>query len=121
MVALLVMGVIILAANKVHTDFQTVSVSATSRKLLSLVEDILRGVVYVLLLVLVSPFALNHSSVTLLMVSYILYIVSGAFFLSIKIIKWIYFLCGAGKDNDKPWEIPLATLAVIAAAQAKAI
>jgi hypothetical protein len=106
MVALLVLGVIILAAKRVHTDFQRVSISSTSRKVLSLIEDILRGIVYILLLILVTPFALNHSEVTLLIVSYIIYIVSGAFFLSIKLIKWIYFLCGGGKSNNRPWEIP---------------
>jgi hypothetical protein len=105
---LVILGVIILAVNKIHSDHQTVNVSANYRKALALVEDVLRGIIYVILLVLVTPFVLNHSDVTLMMVSYFLYIISGAFFLAIKLIKWVSLLCGDAKNNDTLFQGPPA-------------
>jgi predicted RNase H-related nuclease YkuK (DUF458 family) len=109
-VALVVIGVIILAANKVHTDLNSPHTSPTARKYVNLIEDILRSIVYILLLILVTPFAFSHYTVNLLMASYILYIVAGALFLAVKLIKWIYFLCCGGKNTESPWILPGDTL-----------
>lgn len=73
------------------------------KKAINFVEDVLRGIMYVIMLIFVTRFVIDHSEIGLLMLSYVLYIVSGSFFFLIRTGKWLYFLCGDGKDNLEPW------------------
>lgn len=70
---------------------------------MNFVEDGLRGIIYVIMLIFVTRFVMDHSEILLLIVAYVLYIVSGAFFFLVRTGKWIYFLCGDGKDDLEPW------------------
>ena len=73
------------------------------KKIINLVGDILGGIIYVITLIFATSFVMDHSDIGLLIVSYVLYIVSGGLFLYIRTAKWYYFLCGKGKDNMVPW------------------
>lgn len=73
------------------------------KKAINFVEDLLRGIIYVIMLIFVTRFVMDHSDIGMLMLSYALYITSGGLFFLVRTGKWFYFLCGEGKDNLAPW------------------
>ena len=65
------------------------------RKFCSLVEDLMRSAVYVLLLIILTPLALgNWKLSSKILQAYGIYLASGVLFLVMRIIKWAYYLCG---------------------------
>jgi hypothetical protein len=53
----------------------------------------------------------KRSGASLLIVSYIIWIVIGVFFLAVKLMKRIYFLCGPGKNNEELRKVRFPVLA----------
>jgi hypothetical protein len=95
--------------NKTYTT--KTDLKPRQKKVLNFCEDITRGIMYIVALVFASAFVIRNLSQTLVIISYIIYIVSGALFIALRTIKWIYYYCGKGKKNYLPWStktVPLA-------------
>jgi len=68
------------------------------RKFCSLIEDLMRSAVYVLLLIVLTPLALgNWELSSKILQAYGIYLASGVLFLVMRLIKWTFYLCGEGK------------------------
>ena len=83
--------------------------SPETKKKINFAEDLIKETVFVIMVIFVESFVKENSSVTTIVVAFYLYLASLVLFTIIFLIKWIYFLCGSGKDNCDPWTVkPMA-------------
>ena len=102
LVIIIVLGVFSYTLSKAYGKDK--NYTAGTKKKVNFIEDIVKGTIFVVMIIFITGFVNENSSKTQIVVAYWIFMISMVLFKILHIIKWYYYCIGDGKDANGPWE-----------------
>ena len=81
--------------------------SPKTKKQLNFIDDIVKGSIFLLMVIFITGFVRDHTSKVSIIIAYAAFLISMVLFKILHIIKWYVYCIGKQSDNEQPWKKPI--------------
>ena len=100
-VVMVLLGVLVYSLSKAY--HKESKYTPSTKREINLCQDIVKGLIFVLMIVFVTQFVRENNQDVAIVVAYWVYILAMVLFKVLHVLKWYYYLWGRGKDDLRPW------------------